>query len=344
MGQSHLKVKVAFNINNDPALAKLSRSVRSGFSCGTAYTTYLDHGATPPCDVFVSGAAVPARPSWARFPCKSLLDICGFSVTSSLHYIQRRRPKLVVFDDLDVRVCLLPHARAPVEIKRALERCGYSVEMAVIATGQHGTPLSRHLLCIVAIRLDAEVEPFKFPAPIYQVPELKHFLRHSTTRPFMRFVPGALAKQVCQLYPLSINGGGMRLSWRIISPFSTHKFKQMMMVGMLPFTLAELAGDLFLSVHEVGALHGLPAQTVTAMLAALDGDRATLGNVLAEAMPVNVSMRILLKALYCAGLVSAPLPDHWASAPTIMTGASSALKLPEALYSTFAQPALPLIC
>ena len=254
--------------------------------------------------------------TFVNLPCKSLEDICGYAIASCVTYIQRRRPTLVVFDDLDTRVCF-PQPRAPQKLKCVLEQSGYRVEMAVVKTQHHGIPLSRNIFCIVAVRSDAEVEPFKFPNPIGQVPRLIHFLTVSRTGPFMVFPPGALARSVTDQYPLSINACGIRSQWRVLDPFASVTVRR-----------------LILSVHDVGALQGLPAKAISIMLVALDNDQANLRGVLEDAMPVNVSMRIMSKALFSAGLVSAPLPDHWSLVASIVTGASDAVKLPDALYTS----------
>ena len=70
----------------------------------------------------------------------------------------------------------------------------------------------------------------------------------------------------------------------------------------------------FLTVHEMGALQGLPADAVSEMLEASGNDHASLGKAFGDAMSINVLMRILPKVLFTSGLVATPLPDHWATA------------------------------
>ena len=119
-------------------------------------------------------------------------------------------------------------------------------------------------------------------------------------------------------------------------PVGTPQIQQMLLRGMVPFHCRNSFVDICPTVCEIGALQGLPANAVATMLKALDNDCATLGRVIGDASSVNVLMRILPRALFSAGLVAKPLPDHWALALTMSTGRGSAWKLPEALYAAVA--------
>ncbi len=87
--------------------------------------------------------------------------------------------------------------------------------------------------------------------------------------------------------------------------------------------------DRFLTVEEMGALQGVPADAVAKMLESVDNDRVTVGKALGDAMSINVIMRVFCAALHCAGLSCRQLKDHWA-----LDGfeASKGMSLPDALY------------
>ena len=256
----------------------------------------------------------------------------GHPVCAALGYVQKTQPRLVICDNLDAAMW----AGILAVIRLILEMSGYRVGMSILDTKHHGIPHSRHRLCIVAVRLDAEVEQFTFPDRMSDAPALEHFLRQSPHRKFMRFVPGGLAKRCTYIGRPSINGCNFSTKWFVLDPLAHQQSKRMLLRGMVPFHCRNSFVDICPTVYEIGALQGLPAKAVAAMLRSLDNDCATLGRVIGDASSVNVLMRILPRALFSAGLVAKPLPDHWALALTMSTGRGSAWKLPEALYAAVA--------
>lgn len=343
MSHAHPKVKVAFNANDDPQQATLRKAMHSLYCGGCPDVIHYsdissrDNALAPQCDVFVSGAACPAWP-WAHRRVDvgpdGAVDTRRLPILASLGYVWHQRPRLAIFDNVDTLV-YTRRAHVLSVIQNILKMRGYRVNMAVVDTQHHGIPHSRDRLCIVAVRLDAEVVPFEFPNPINNAPALRHFLsRSSPKQPYMRIVPGGLAIKISHIGSPLINGCEFLTRWFVLDPLSNPRARKLIMGGMVPCATAAKLMGLFLTVYDIGALQGLPANAVAAMLAALDNDRTTLGNLLSDAMSINVIMRILSTALFSAGLVATPVLDHWASAPAIVAGASSALKLPEALYTS----------
>ena len=204
--------------------------------------------------------------------------------------------------------------------------------MAILDTGHHGIPHCNRCLYIVAVRLDAEVKPFTFPRPIHNLPALPYFLRGSPHRAFMQITPGGLAKRCSQTAPPGINGCNVMNKWFVLDPLGSNPFNRMLMRGCLPFRSRSGLVDLAPTVDEIGALQGLPAKAVAALLAALDNDGAVVSDAISDSTSINVLMRILPRALFSAGLVAKPLPDYWASASAITAGVSCVVKMPDALY------------
>ena len=82
----------------------------------------------------------------------------GHPICAALGYVQKTQPILVICDNLDAAMW----AGILAVIRLILEMSGYRVGMSILDTKHHGIPHSRLRLCIVAVRLDAEVQQFNF--------------------------------------------------------------------------------------------------------------------------------------------------------------------------------------
>jgi len=196
----------------------------------------------------------------------------------------------------------------------------------------------------VAVLSECEVKRFKFPRALGERPPLKRFLSNSKGNLRASLKPGSV---ICKNIDHFISTHGVKImkKWFVIDAHAGKTFTNIM-EGVVPCITRARGGigghyvtklDRFLTVHEIGALQGLPSQAVTKMLQALGNDDVTLGKALGDAMSINVLMRILSKVLFSSGLVATPLPDHWATASDLV-GPGRDLKLPDALYASIRPP------
>jgi len=216
--------------------------------------------------------------------------------------------------------------------------------MKIMSTKDHGIPHSRPSLYIVGVLSEYEVKRFKFPKALGDRPALKRFLSNSKGNLRSRLKPGSVIRKNIDHF-ITTRGATIMKKWFVIDAHAGKTFRNMM-EGVMPCITRARGGvgghyvtklDRFLTVHEMGALQGLPSQAVTKMLHVLGSDDATLGKALGDAMSINVLMRIFSKVLFSSGLVAKPLPDHWATVSALV-GSGRDLKLPDALYASIRTP------
>lgn len=111
--------------------------------------TSRDVDSMPCVDVFVSGAPCPAYSSCGKK--KALADSRGAVILHSLHYVVRKRPRVVIVENVK-GLTDKKNEEILQNIFKILRQCGYSVASEVVDTAQHGVPQSRNRVYIAARR------------------------------------------------------------------------------------------------------------------------------------------------------------------------------------------------
>ena len=131
----------------------------------------------PHVDCYVAG--VPCQPWSTEGVQKGLGDPRGQLWKNTLRYVQERRPKTVIFENIKG---LLDTKFADIlkTIIDTLEASGYRTWHTLLNTYDHGLPQHRERLYIVAVRKDAIVKRgdarFTWPEPLQQCLSLKTLL------------------------------------------------------------------------------------------------------------------------------------------------------------------------
>ncbi len=70
-----------------------------------------------------------------------------------------------------------------------------------------------------------------------------------------------------------------------------------------------------MTIADIGRLLGATTVMVQALVEAAAGDTSKVGRALGDAMSINVLMRLVPRALWCAGLIDALPLDVWSRTP-----------------------------
>ena len=313
-----VKVKAVFTTEQDEVVRMLYRHLHDK-------KERIDHD--------VCSAALPARPAVDLYiagpPCQSwsvqgkrmgLDDIRGRGLVfyHCLKYVREMRPRVVVFEN--VMGLRTQHVTEFRDILHILGALGYNVSWDALNSYDSGLPQSRTRVYIVAIRGDAQREPFTFPCKLRVHPPIQKFLEQGPVRGQATMGKSLSVKR-------NLDEGFRVLKERGVDPckkaclidvYASQRFAQVQ-VGVCPcITKTRAAQGGFYVTHkhrmttarELGRMQGWPTSTIDHLLkhgATIPKVAGCIGN----GMSVNVILRLLPRVLRAAGLINTNVADPW---------------------------------
>ena len=333
-----VKVTSKFASEINPRVRDLYRAVHE-------VSDEIDRDATSPSrrapvDLYVAG---PPCQSWSSAGKRAgLNDLQGRGIVffSCLEYVKQSKPKVVVFEN--VLGLQRFFASEFLDILTILKKSGYEVTWDVLNSLDSGAPQSRPRIYIVAIRSDCLRHKFTFPQKLPMLPNIEMFLDKDikTVRSFPPPMTDTVLKNIfAQTEKLKQAKVDTSRRTCFIDVFASPKFSQSK-VELCPCITATCGqqGGFYITnrqrmttVKELGRLQGWPTECVTRMINCPEVSLKHVRHSIGNGMTVTVLVRLLPRALYCAGLLAEKPVDVWKHADCNKKGAKYK-RLPDDMY------------
>ncbi len=295
---------------------------------GTFYgdITKRDNQQVPYVDLYFT--TFPCQPFSGMGKCRGESDVRGTLWAKSIDYMQRRKPRLVVMENVVTLASRFP--RTYKRILQQVRAIGYGIVNAdspVTNTKHHGVPQSRPRIILICVRRDSLVSPYKPPRQLQEAVALRHLLGRTNHAGSLPQTQGRARDRVERAYAKARSAGHDPARDVVVTDVAASDKFAGSMVNLMPCITAtrgsqrgfhvSTTGDR-ITTHDMVMCHGLPPRFFDPKRCHV-GERQ-FGKQLGNAISCNVMMRIIPRALLAAGLIrSAPEPDYWEWAVGILS-------------------------
>ena len=267
---------------------------------------------SPPCTTFSpegkrAGASSPIGRLWKP----------------SVKYIIKKKPRLISYEMVP-GILKKPHKPELKKMISTLKRAGYTCHLKVLNTRQHGIAQRRRRLYMVGAL--AWRRPFTWPAPVPVKWTAQRIVVKSADDDGHRLPPKSTQKNMIRQRTL-VKRAYKRLLKDGINPATCITFTDIgcslkratHASGEMPCVTARRGQclDYWIStcgrritLHELGQFQGLTPDTIDALVG-LGIRPRKVGEMLGNALSLNVIERVLGRALWSAGLVGQLPEDRW---------------------------------
>ncbi len=330
--------KIVFASEKDPDTRKLWLSLHRKAD----YAFYEDcenRGCPPSVDLYIAGP--PCQPWSAMGQRKGLEDGRGIVFFSVLSYIETRRPRAVIIEN--VKGLLDQHPCQMWDIIQLLKAQSYEVTWDVLSPLDHGIPQSRPRVYIVAILKTSLVNGFAFPKKLHARAPLQKFLdnspiNHSHPEGTMT-ITQAKAYTTLLTAAMEKKGIDLKLHTAILDLNASAKFSGMPKPGVCPCLTATRCSQQgyfltdqqrFVKLEEMARLQGYTKLHIRLLMTA-KVPMPTVGKAIGNAMCIPILLRLLPRVLWAAGL----LPERRGDPVKRLTTSSynNMKEMPEDIYA-----------